>query len=44
MPYQTIEVRKISPVIGAEIHGVDLAAPLGNQTFQEIHARSWKTW
>ena len=37
MPYQTIEVRKISPVIGAEIHGVDLAEPMGNQTFQEIH-------
>ena len=37
MPYQTIEVKKLTPVIGAEIHGVDLAAPLGNQTFQEIH-------
>ena len=37
MGYQTIEVRKISPVIGAEIHGVDLAGELGNQQFQEIH-------
>lgn len=35
--YQTIDVRPISPVIGAEISGVDLRQPLGNQTFQEIH-------
>jgi taurine dioxygenase len=35
--YQNIEVRKLSPIIGAEIHGVDLSQPLGNQTFQEIH-------
>src|SRR6266436_6935807 len=37
MGYQTIEVRKLTPAIGAEIFGVDLARPLGNQTFQEIH-------
>ena len=37
MGYQTIEVRKLNPVIGAEIHGVDLSQPLGNQQFQEIH-------
>jgi taurine dioxygenase len=37
MGYQTIEVRKLTPVIGAEIFGVDLARPLGNQVFQEIH-------
>ena len=37
MGYQTIEVRKPTPSIGAEIFGVDLAKPLGNQTFQEIH-------
>jgi alpha-ketoglutarate-dependent taurine dioxygenase len=35
--YQTIEVRKVTPVIGAEIHGIDLAQPLGNQQFEEIH-------
>ena len=37
MAYQSIEVRKSTPAIGAEISGVDLAQPLGNQTFQEIH-------
>ncbi|MDE2361696.1 MAG: TauD/TfdA family dioxygenase [Hyphomicrobiales bacterium] len=37
MAYQTIEVRKLTPVIGAEIHGVDLSKDLGNQQFQEIH-------
>ena len=37
MGYQTIEVRKLTPCIGAEIFGVDLARPLGNQDFQEIH-------
>ena len=37
MTYQTIEVRKLTPVIGAEIFGVDLARPLGNQQFQEVH-------
>ena len=37
MGYQTIEVRKVTPVIGAEVHGIDLTKPLGNQQFQEIH-------
>ncbi len=37
MPYQTIEVRKLTPHIGAEIGGVDLSCPLGNQQFQEVH-------
>src|SRR5262249_61213613 len=37
MRYQTIDVQKLTPVIGAETSGVDLARPLGNQTFQEIH-------
>ena len=35
--YETITVEPVSPVIGAEISGVDLSQPLGNQTFQEIH-------
>ncbi len=37
MTYQTIEVRPLTPTIGAEIFGVDLARDLGNQQFQEIH-------
>src|SRR5882762_11013221 len=37
VPYQTIEVRKLTPYIGAEIGGVDLSCPLGNQQFQEVH-------
>ena len=37
MTYETIEVEPITPVIGAEIIGVDISKPLGNQTYQEIH-------
>ena len=37
MAYQSIEVRKLTPCIGAEIFGVDLGKPLGNQQFQEVH-------
>jgi taurine dioxygenase len=37
MAYDTIEVTPLSPVIGAEISGVDISKPLGNQTFQEVH-------
>jgi taurine dioxygenase len=37
MTYATLELRKLTPTIGAEILGVDLAKPLGNQQFQEVH-------
>ena len=37
MPYETIEVSPVSPALGAEISGVNLAEPLGNQAFSEIH-------
>jgi taurine dioxygenase len=37
MTYQSIDVRKLTPTIGAEIFGVDLSRELGNQQFQEIH-------
>lgn len=37
MDEQTIVVRKLTPGIGAEITGVDLAKPLGNHAFQAIH-------
>jgi taurine dioxygenase len=33
----TIRIRKMTPLIGAEIEGVDLTRPLGNQAFQEVH-------
>jgi taurine dioxygenase len=36
-PYDTITVDKLTPIIGAEIGGLDLAQPLGNRTFEEIH-------
>ena len=36
--HETIQVEPLNPVIGAEISGVDLRQPLGNQTYQEIHA------
>jgi taurine dioxygenase len=37
MSYATISVKPSTAVIGAEISGVDLARPLGNQQFQEVH-------
>ena len=37
MSYETIEVDPLSPIIGAEISGVDISKPLGNQTYQELH-------
>ena len=37
MSYQTIEVRKSTPNIGAEILGIDLSEPLNDQQFQEVH-------
>ena len=37
MSHQTIEVHNSTPHIGAEIRGVDLSNPLGNQQFQEVH-------
>src|SRR5580698_7737066 len=36
-PYETIAVEKLTPIIGAEISGVDLAATLSNRTMDEIH-------
>ena len=37
MVYETIEVKPVTPIIGAEISGIDLSRPLGNQQFQELH-------
>jgi taurine dioxygenase len=36
-PYDTISIDKLTPIIGAEIGGVDLSQPLGNRAFEEIH-------
>ncbi len=35
--YETISVDKLTPIIGAELSGVDLSHPLGNQQMAEIH-------
>jgi taurine dioxygenase len=37
MAFETIAVRKTTPVIGAEIFGVDLSKQLSNRQFDEIH-------
>ena len=37
MNFETITVRKLTPVIGAEIGAIDLSRPLDRQTFQEVH-------
>lgn len=37
MTYQSIEVQPLTGTMGAEIHGVDLAQDLSNQTKSEIH-------
>ena len=34
MAYQAIRVDKLTPIIGAEIHGVDLSRPLDERTFK----------
>jgi taurine dioxygenase len=36
-PYERITVDKLTPIIGAEIGGVDLSQPLGNHTLDELH-------
>ena len=35
--FQTISVAALSPVIGAEVSGIDLSKPMGQQTFHELH-------
>lgn len=37
MNYETITVKPLSPVIGAQINDIDISQPLGNQTFAEVH-------
>ena len=37
MAYTSLRIEKLTPHVGAEIHGVDLAQPLEERTFKEIH-------
>jgi taurine dioxygenase len=37
MTYTSIQVEQLTPYIGAEIQGVDLAKPLDERTFKEVH-------
>ena len=41
--YRTFEVDSITPHIGAEVRGVDLAQPLSNEQAQDIHD-AWLDW
>lgn len=36
-PYDTIAIDKLTPIIGAEIDGIDLSQPLGNRQIDELH-------
>ena len=36
-PYDTLTLDKLTPVIGAEINGVDLSEPLSNRQLDELH-------
>lgn len=36
-PYETLTVDKLTPIIGAEIGGIDLSKPLSNRQQDEIH-------
>ncbi|WP_421997597.1 TauD/TfdA dioxygenase family protein [Reyranella sp.] len=36
-PYETITIDKLTPIIGAEIGGIDLSQPLGNRQHDELH-------
>ncbi len=40
MSYRTIEVKRIAGALGAEVHGADLAKPLGDEQIAEIR-RAW---
>ena len=41
--YRTFEVNSLTPHIGAEVEGVDLAQPLSNEQAQDIHD-AWMDW
>ena len=37
IPYETITVDPLTPIIGAELSGIDLSRPLGNRQLDEVH-------
>lgn len=43
-PYLRLDLAPLSPVIGAEVHGVDLAAPIDDELHEELHRAllEWK--
>lgn len=43
MEYQTLEIKTLTPHIGAEISGIDLAKPLSNEQFSELY-QAWLDW
>src|SRR6478752_6031921 len=36
-PYETITIDKLTPIIGAEIGGIDLSQPMSNRQHDELH-------
>src|ERR1700755_3353973 len=36
-PYETITVDKLTPILGAEIGGIDLSQPMSNRQQDEVH-------
>jgi taurine dioxygenase len=43
-PYETISVDKLTPIIGAEIDGIDLSKSLSNRQQVELHRAMWDYW
>jgi len=43
MTYQTLELKTLTPHIGAEVAGVDLSRPLSNEQFSELY-QAWLDW
>src|SRR5689334_2645978 len=37
MALQTVSVERLTPVIGAELHGVDLRGPITDEVFRTVH-------
>src|SRR5882762_1998152 len=37
MAYTALRIDKLTPHVGAEVHGVDLSQPLDERTFKDVH-------